>query len=463
MRCYFSTLSTGLLFAAIPLFSMGQVVFEEDSAVVYMGDAKLEEKQPQNQQLLQPETIVELPMPPAALVIQAQDPPSEIIVKPSKSRRITKPPLSNSTVVFMADPPVNYKGDMEPLGFDITRKGMIVPIDLRKKCRPLEPSISGDGQVIRGGDKEEHIAQLLRNIKEESRFSSAKQVEQLYTLSDSVKQGDSHAMDEIANRYYDGRGLPQNMALSFTWYVLAADHGSTYAKYMISEFYGQGWIVDQDPGLSGEWYLAAQKQENAQLAMRELGYRYADREGGLFKEDRAFFWFERAAKKGDVVSQLWLGDYYSDSQHTDGLLALRWYGKAASAKETQAYYGIAQIYEQGLGIPVDYAQAAHWYEKAAHQGLGVAQFHLAELYLLGRGVPKDPVRAWAWLEVSNGTVDNLAVYTQRHKIAAELLLPEQRLPAAQLAAKYRALYSGDRRVELARGKKHEKVPLSSRP
>ena len=362
--------------------------------------------------------------------------------------------IAQGKTVIVEEPQVVYKADIEPQGFDISRKGSLVPVD--KLCTPTwvseRTSIIAEGEIIRSANEKEQIRLLIMDIKRESRFSSPEQVNQLNTLTRSAAENDPVAMAEIGNRYYDGRGLPNDFRASLAWYVLAADHGSTYAKYILSELYGQGWIVDQDPEISGKWFENAQKQRNALLGMRELAQRYDDHEGGMYDEERAFFWFERAAMNNDVESQLWLGDYYSDYDHPNGIMALRWYGRAAAAQEPQAYYGIAQIYDEGIAIPINYVEAAKWYEKAAKMGLAVAQYHLGEMYAEGRGVNFDPVKAWAWLEVSKSHIDNRTVESLQHNLVSKML-PEQRLPAADLAAQYCASYSGERKVDFAQANK----------
>ena len=53
--------------------------------------------------------------------------------------------------------------------------------------------------------------------------------------------------------------------------------------------------------------------------------------------------------------------------------AVAWYRKAADQK--------------GRGVPQDYTQAALWYRKAADQGLEVAEKHLDELNAKRQGRP----------------------------------------------------------------------------
>ena len=45
------------------------------------------------------------------------------------------------------------------------------------------------------------------------------------------------------------------------------------------------------------------------------------------------------------------------------------------------------MYEDGQGVPQDYAQAFIWYSKAAYQANAEAQNALGAMYAKGRGVP----------------------------------------------------------------------------
>jgi TPR repeat protein len=74
----------------------------------------------------------------------------------------------------------------------------------------------------------------------------------------------------------------------------------------------------------------------------------------------------RAAKKGDIKAQAYLG----------------W------------------MYANGRGVPQHYHLAATWYLRAAEQGHGGAQFALGLLYNKGQGVSQDFVLAYMWLNLS---------------------------------------------------------------
>ncbi len=76
--------------------------------------------------------------------------------------------------------------------------------------------------------------------------------------------------------------------------------------------------------------------------------------------------------------------------------AMIWFRKAADQGEADAQFNLGVMYENGQGVAQDYAQAVAWYRKAADQGEASAQFNLGEMYRNGRGVPQDDAQAVAW-------------------------------------------------------------------
>ena len=50
-------------------------------------------------------------------------------------------------------------------------------------------------------------------------------------------------------------------------------------------------------------------------------------------------------------------------------------------------------------------QAVTWYRKAADQGDATAQFNLAILYDNGEGVPKDYAEAYSWYNLAGISID----------------------------------------------------------
>ena len=59
-------------------------------------------------------------------------------------------------------------------------------------------------------------------------------------------------------------------------------------------------------------------------------------------------------------------------------------------------YLMGYFYEDGVGVPEDYATAVKWYTKGAEQGNVDAQDALGLMYVRGKGVPEDNVMAYMW-------------------------------------------------------------------
>ena len=68
----------------------------------------------------------------------------------------------------------------------------------------------------------------------------------------------------------------------------------------------------------------------------------------------------------------------------------------------KAQVRLGWMYNQGEGVPQDYAEAAKWYRLAAdrHWGLAIARLNLGLLYEFGDGVPQDYVQAHMWFNLT---------------------------------------------------------------
>ncbi|RJF87327.1 sel1 repeat family protein [Oleomonas cavernae] len=68
----------------------------------------------------------------------------------------------------------------------------------------------------------------------------------------------------------------------------------------------------------------------------------------------------------------------------------------AEAGDAASQFDIGAMYDNGLGVPQDRAEAARWYLRAARQGDQTAMFNLGVMYEDGEGVGKDPVQAYVY-------------------------------------------------------------------
>ena len=72
------------------------------------------------------------------------------------------------------------------------------------------------------------------------------------------------------------------------------------------------------------------------------------------------------------------------------------YRARAEHGEPIAEAEMGYLYENGKGVPLDYAKALGWYMKSADQGSADGEAALGSMYYYGRGVPANDAVAWRW-------------------------------------------------------------------
>ena len=108
------------------------------------------------------------------------------------------------------------------------------------------------------------------------------------------------------------------------------------------------------------------------------------------------------ADRGDADAQYNLGVMYNngDGVPQNYAEALKWHRKAAAQGNGNAQFNLGRMYDYGQGLPQNYPEAAKWYRLAANQGVAVAQYKLGIMYHDGHGVPRDYVQAYMWFHVA---------------------------------------------------------------
>jgi TPR repeat protein len=113
-------------------------------------------------------------------------------------------------------------------------------------------------------------------------------------------------------------------------------------------------------------------------------------------------WLRREAEREDAQAQAALGWLYERGVAVarDDAQAVSWYRRAAESGAAIAQFNFALRCEKGRGVPQDLAQAARWYRASAEQGVGEAMLNLSNLYRDGRGVAQDLQQAVRWLRAA---------------------------------------------------------------
>ena len=103
-----------------------------------------------------------------------------------------------------------------------------------------------------------------------------------------------------------------------------------------------------------------------------------------------------------------------------------------------AHHNLGLMYQNGLGVPPDAAEAARWYRRAADQGLADAQFNLGMMYANGEGVPRDYTVAHTWvnLAVAQTSGEVAVTYVSALSGIESRMTPEQIADAQRLAREW---------------------------
>ena len=143
-----------------------------------------------------------------------------------------------------------------------------------------------------------------------------------------------------------------------------------------------------------------------------------------------------AAEQEHPKAQYYLGAMYENGQGVpqDYAEAVRWYRRAAEQGDADAQNNLGGRYYNGQGVPQDYAEAMRWYRQAAEQGLAAAQSNLGVMYDNGLGVPADYVRAHMWynLAAANGSTKA----PKNRDLITRLMTPQQIAEAQRMASEW---------------------------
>jgi TPR repeat protein len=93
------------------------------------------------------------------------------------------------------------------------------------------------------------------------------------------------------------------------------------------------------------------------------------------------------------------------------------------------------MYQRGLGVQQDFAEAVRLYRNAADQGEPLAQNNLGIMYATGQGIPKDNVQALMWFSLAASAGNQIAA-GNRDKVV-EFMSPTEIAEAQSLTRGWR--------------------------
>jgi TPR repeat protein len=167
-----------------------------------------------------------------------------------------------------------------------------------------------------------------------------------------------------------GTGVSRNDDEALKYIRASADRGYAPAQTSMGYFYENGELVLSDPQLGIAWYKKAAAQ-NDKISLLSLGRMYYTGYKVTRDIDEAAKWLQRSADQGEPISQLYLGLIREEKDYSPGTAA-SWYRKSAEQGVTQAQQKLANVLDQGRGVPRDAVGSYMWYLIAFESGSAAA-------------------------------------------------------------------------------------------
>ena len=201
----------------------------------------------------------------------------------------------------------------------------------------------------------------------------------------------------LVNYYWSGVFVPKDEAKGFGLYVKAAEAGLADAVGNLGGFYERGEHVAQNNAEAAKWYRRAVEQGYLFAAYR-LGLMYEEGRG-VGQSDAEAAKMYRLVEDSDSEAALRLGILYENGRGVaqDYAAAAARYRKSVELQNaSDGKHNLARLYELGLGVPRNHAEAFRLYKAAADQGLVASMQAVGGFYYDGTGVPQNYGEALKW-------------------------------------------------------------------
>ena len=254
--------------------------------------------------------------------------------------------------------------------------------------RTYRPGSVMEFEVLRDGER------LTLSIESEPYPAEAEWTEM---LRHQAEAGETWAMKLLGDQYAKGKGVLQDRAKAFEWYMRAAELGDSVAQNMVGVCYDTGRGILEDDRAAVDWYRMAARQGNWWGA-HNLGLSYASGDGVEKDDEEALRWYRIAAERGLADAQNRVGLMYDGGRGVaeDDAEANRWYRMAADQGYATAYYNLGYNYRNGEGVEKNPLEAVKLFEKAAELGNTSAPYTLGRMYDSGKEIDEDAAMAVRW-------------------------------------------------------------------
>lgn len=226
----------------------------------------------------------------------------------------------------------------------------------------------------------------------------------------AAEQGLVNSQFNLGIMYLNGRGVPKDEIEAYAWLNLAS---TTLEKAKSARDYAEKALTPEArmsaqartrelQKLIAEQNSVTHIKKNRESSSTADTHKAKDAAREKDLEDR-FNMALSFALKGDMVAQSFLGLFYAkgDGIAQDDEKAVYWWSKAAEQGHSDSQLLLGDMYSKGKGVAKDLTKALSWWRKAAEQGDNSAQLRIGASYAKGEGVPKDLVEGYAWINLAS--------------------------------------------------------------
>ncbi|MBI2791076.1 MAG: sel1 repeat family protein [Gammaproteobacteria bacterium] len=230
-------------------------------------------------------------------------------------------------------------------------------------------------------------------------------------LNKSAKANYLPAQTTLGLCYLNGEGIAQNNTLAIQWLTMSANQGNPDAEYHLAKIYLDGTAVAKNIYLAQKLFDQAASQ-GVILAQLELANLYNQGQDFERNEEKAFYWYESAAKQDEPHSLYVVGMSYVNGnlgQQKNAEVGAEYLKRAADKGYYPAQYALATLFLEGYPVLKDKFTAIEYLRLAAMGGSHDAQIKLAKI-LIEFSIPQYDKVAFYWAEKAAHNQNAEALY-----------------------------------------------------
>lgn len=204
-------------------------------------------------------------------------------------------------------------------------------------------------------------------------------------LKKEADGGSANAAYELGMKYEKGKEIPQDMDTALEYYLKSAQNGNINAKEkIVYAFYLYEYKIVTNEVAFG--YLVDAANNNSGLCQFLYGRAFEDSD-----MDKAIEWIQKSAENDCHYGQFWIAEKHKENKNYES--AGYWYEKAAKQGNLEAQNELGDLYYFGRGTRQDYENAFLRFNESAKGGSSKGKSNLAHMYQYGYGTSQDNEKA----------------------------------------------------------------------